>query len=893
MMDVDFRNFLRTAQGDEPPVSVADPRWAETEALASKLISSAQAEAALRALKQEPLAKKRWDMLLLAGLLHQGLGERAPSLEAIEIVGDKLAAAGEREGVRALMPRFLSPEPVSAAVRFLHFLAKGAADDAERIDLLNQALEIRPEDPELHFELSQTLERTASPDAARTERLRALEIWLDLTHHERVAEELLRTVEEDLPASPRRVAHILLRYAAQAPWTDAEPILDLAMPELANRATGLITWEEVGPVAIRVPESPGARRLFAALMRIAVTAEPDPDAIVECSGIKNPGEPMTLVSARVPKILSLPPGAYVAHATWGFGRVATNDGESVSLDFPGRAGHKMSLGMAAKSLDILPGDGLRVMMATAPDRVRELVAACDAQIVFSALRDIGGTATLPQLKPRIEPALLGTEWAGWWKETKENLKSDGRLDLSEAYRQIFKLATEGQGAAEVVLPELAPRAGEQGLGVIRKFLREHPDLEARMANHASVLVARWAADTNLELVLRAQALLFALSWGSLTKDSARAVLDGLIEGGLSPVDLTLGQQQDALVELAQTSPQEQEFLWRAMESRLPRLRDRARVRMIEILGEGFARAVQDRLTRAAENPSLATRLIEQYAPRPTDAGAPPTAVLLLATLRLLERDLEAGAAERLLEMLQPEGAFARLLKQAPLDTESLESVERTVLHWRGSERRLHPILEFLSGLGHGDMVIAYESRRSARAQSLLEGKSIEDLETRHTVMTRTTFEKLEVEAKRLRLDLKTTIPAAIEKARQMGDLRENAEYEAAKQRQANAAARMQELMNLLENTRLLETIAIDETRIGVGTEVTLEPLDTPLAEPVRYWILGEGDHGLGHGILSYRAPILKPLLGKPVGAEVEIELPDGTHRYRVASIKKRVPGETA
>jgi len=393
--------------------------------------------------------------------------------------------------------------------------------------------------------------------------------------------------------------------------------------------------------------------------------------------------------------------------------------------------------------------------------------------------------------------------------------------------------------------------------------------------------------------LRAQALLLALSWGSLTKEAARTELDDLIARGLSPGDLTLGQQQDALVELAQTSAQEQEFLWRALDSRLPRLRDRARARMIEILGEGLARAVQDRLARGVEHPSLATRLIEHYAARPEDAGAPSTAILLLTTLRLLERDLETGVAERLLETIRPEGALTRLLKPAPLDTETVESVERTVLHWRGSERRLHPILEFLGGLGHGDMALAYEARRSARAQSLLEGKSIEDLETRHTVMTRTTYEKLEVEAKRLRLDLKTTIPAAIEKARQLGDLRENAEYEAAKQRQANAAARMQELMNLLENTRLLETIAIDDSRVGVGTEVTLEPLDAPLAEPVQYWILGEGDHGLGHGILSYRAPILKPLLGKPVGAEVEIELPDGTHRFRVASIKKRIPEATA
>jgi transcription elongation factor GreA len=203
------------------------------------------------------------------------------------------------------------------------------------------------------------------------------------------------------------------------------------------------------------------------------------------------------------------------------------------------------------------------------------------------------------------------------------------------------------------------------------------------------------------------------------------------------------------------------------------------------------------------------------------------------------------------------------------------------------------VLEFLREVGHAELAEAHEERRSARAQSLLEGKSIEDLETRHTIMSRASYEKLESELKQLRLDLKTTIPAAIEKARQLGDLRENAEYEAAKQRQANAAARAQELLTLLERTRLLETIDVDPARVGVGTEVALEPLDPSRAEPIRYWILGEGDHALGPGILSYRAPIVRPLLGKPRGAEVTLELPGGPQPYRIASIRKRLPGDPA
>ena len=888
-MDADFRNYLRAAQGEEPPVSVAEPRWSETEALARRLIAGTQAEPALRLIKQEPQAKKRWDLLLLSGLLQGALGERAAAIEALETVGDKLAAAGDREGVGALLPTFLDPEPVSAAVRFLHFLAKTAATDAERVEHLRRALDIRHNDPQLLHELSRILEKTGEEEESRELRLDAFEVWLKLGHPEALADDLLRLVEEDLPREPGRTAAILLHYAGAVPWEESEPILDLALPELKRTGPGRWTWADLEPLAARAPQNPRARALLAALLELAVANEPDPEAIVTGSGIENPAEPIANVRARLPKILSLPPGADVAHATWGLGRVVSNDGESVALEFPGRAGHKMSLAMASRSLDRLPPDGLRVLAAREPDRLKGMIAERDPGIVVAALRDMGGTATQAQMKPRIEAVLPSGAWSAWWKETKENLRREPRLDLSEAYNQVFKLASEDM-AREVALPELLPRTGEAGLGFVRKFLREHPDQEERIAAHAAKVLPRWTEDPKLDPALRAQALCYAVAWRALSTEAARGVLDHLIAEGLSPGDLTLSQQQDALLDLAEGGREEERFLWRAAENRLPRLRDRGRARLRSLLGPSFAKAIQDRMQHAAEEPALVARLIEHYAANPGEAETPPTGALLMTTLRLLEKD-GAGVpavSERLLDLLAPEGALKKLVEKAPLDEETTDSLERTVLHWRGSERRLQPALEFLRGLGYGAIADQHETRRSATAQTLLEGKSVEDLETRHTIMSRPTYEKLEAEFKKLKLDLKTVIPAAIEKARQLGDLRENAEYEAAKQRQANAAARAQELMNLLDRTRLLETIEVDPSRVGVGTEVSLTPLD-PGAAPLQYWILGEGDHALGPGILSYRAPIVRPLLGKPEGAEVLIELPDGERRYRISSIRKRLP----
>ena len=891
MMDADFRRYLAGVKAEEPTATTTDPRWAETEALAHRLIAENKVEGALKSLEQEPARKKRWDLLLLTALLREALDDQTLALEAYEVVADKLMATGDRAGVRGLLPKFLEPEPETVAVRFLHFLSRGEnVPDDEAAQLLRDAIAIRPGDPELHADLSSVLERLRDETGAREHRLRSVELELELGRPERVADGLLRLIEEDLEHAPPRVGRAVTRFASLVPWPESEALLDLALPELTKRAAGELSWEDLAPLAARVPAKLGPRTLFSSYLRIAFAHEPQPEAILEGSGAANPATPIDAVSARLPKILALPPGAHVAHTTWGLGRVTGTDGENLTLDFPSRSGHKMSFAMASKSLDRLPGDGLRVLAIEDPTRLRELAQAGAPEVLVRALRDIGGTATAAQLKPKLDAALPGFEWPQYWKQAKERFKEDRRLDLSEAYRQVYRLGTgSAEAAPDVALPQLKPKAASEGLGLIRRFLKDHAAEEPRLKETAGPFVRRWAREESLDSATRAQALCYAASWGAFGADDARDILGALIGAGLSPDDLALGINQDQLLDLAVGSAREEEFVWRAAESRLPRLRERARARLREMLGDRYARAIEGRILRPLEAPALASRLIEHFAGKPNDAGAPPMAMLALAAIRLLERETPEGVPERLTSLLVEGGAIRKRVTGEHLDEDTRSSIENTVLHWAGSERRLAPIFEFLRGVGLGSTADEYEAGRKARAQSMLEGRSTDDIETRFTIMSRITYDRLETELKRLALELKTTIPAAIEKARQLGDLRENAEYEAAKLKQANAAARVQELITLLERTRILDTMEIDDSRVGVGTEVVLAPIETG-DPPLTYWILGEGDSGLAPGVLSYRAPLARPLLGKRVGAEVELEFPEGARRYRVEAISRRLPG---
>ncbi len=890
MMDTDFRNYLRASQGPEPDIALSNPRWHETELVARKLIETSAAEPGLKSLLNEPLRKKRWDLLLLSGLLHQALGQRMPAIECFEVVGDKCVAVNDRDAVVHLLPRFLVPEPAPQAVRFLHYLAKGAPSEEERIEALRHAIAIRPSDPDLHLDLAAALEQANDAEAAREHRMRFLELSLEETRPKGLSEAVARAVEEDLATEPRRVGAIVVRYAGKVSWKDAEAVLELAMPELEKYAGGLLPWDDLSVLLPKILATPAGRETAAELVRIAVAREPQPAAIVEGSGILDSSIDANVVVDRVPKILALPPGAYVTHSAWGLGRVMATDGETVKLDFPNRTGHPMSFAMASKSLLRLHADGLRVLSIEEPERLQALAKAGDPDLLARALREVGGKASTANLKPRFETAFPDGDWSAYIKKAKEKIKDDPRFDLSEAYKNVYTLAPEGQAGRGAVLPRLSSRAAVKGLAVVKKFMREHPEEETRLREHAGPLVARWIGDPALDLTGRAQALCYAVGWNSLSREEAIEALGDLIHEGLCPDDLNISEYQELLMELAEGCPEEEPFLWRAFESRLPRLRDRGRLRLQDTMGDAYPRAIEQRVQRSADTPGLTARLIEHFAAQPDDMGAPPQALLLVAAIRLLERELAEGVPERLLALLDEGGLYRLRFQATPPDAEAMEAIERTVMAWSGSERRLVPIVEFLRAIGHPEIADAYEEHRKARAKSLLEGRSTEDVDIRFTLMTKVTYQRLESELKRLALELKTTIPAAIERARQLGDLKENAEYDAAKAKQANTAMRVQELITLLEATQILESLVIDPKRVGAGTEVFLTPLGAGEAKE-RFWILGEGDHLLGGGILSYRAPIARPLLGKSPGDEVDIEYETGTRRFRIESIRKRLPGD--
>lgn len=120
-------------------------------------------------------------------------------------------------------------------------------------------------------------------------------------------------------------------------------------------------------------------------------------------------------------------------------------------------------------------------------------------------------------------------------------------------------------------------------------------------------------------------------------------------------------------------------------------------------------------------------------------------------------------------------------------------------------------------------------------------------------------------------------------AREHGDLRENAEYHAAKDKQGLIEARIVELEDRIARAEVIDTSKLGGTRIAFGAWVTLEDLDN--GSQVTYRIVGADEANLDKGTISVTSPTARALINREVGDEVKVKAPGGVRTYEVADVR--------
>lgn len=143
---------------------------------------------------------------------------------------------------------------------------------------------------------------------------------------------------------------------------------------------------------------------------------------------------------------------------------------------------------------------------------------------------------------------------------------------------------------------------------------------------------------------------------------------------------------------------------------------------------------------------------------------------------------------------------------------------------------------------------------------------------------------LEDELKHLKTVLRPQITQAIAEARELGDLKENAEYHAAREQQGMVEARIRDIEGRLQNAQIIDITAIAHTgKVIFGATVEIANVDTD--ESVTYQIVGDDEANIKAGKISVNSPIARALIGKEEGDVVAVQTPSGVIEYEIVEVR--------
>lgn len=150
-------------------------------------------------------------------------------------------------------------------------------------------------------------------------------------------------------------------------------------------------------------------------------------------------------------------------------------------------------------------------------------------------------------------------------------------------------------------------------------------------------------------------------------------------------------------------------------------------------------------------------------------------------------------------------------------------------------------------------------------------------------MTQTGYDRLREELKNLRTVERPAIIQAIASAREHGDLSENAEYHAARERQSFIEGRISELEDKVSRAQIIDVSKLDGDMVKFGATVTVADEETD--EESTYQIVGELEADIASGLLSVTSPMARAIIGKSVGDSVEVSTPRGVKDYEIVKVE--------
>jgi len=835
----------------------------------------------------------------LTGRLLLSLDRHDEALEIMLPLCEKTEQQKRWEDLGVVADEILQAIPNLDAARYLAKAAEEGGRDLVPAKSLNRALDLFPDEHRLCWLVAEDCEESGDSERALVLFISCLPALIEAKNFDRVEEAFLRLDDRHDNDSTRTILHSCIKLAGLKQWRLAETYLEPLLPHIKKNDLAQEAWNQFIKLLPRAPEDTALRRF---MMEIADDAITGVDGLIDLlgrSGILDPKIKVDVALKKLKELLEFAPGYCVLHHNWGPGRIRAADPDAIIIDFAGKPGHRMSMAIARKGLQVIPPDDLRVTWMEKPELVKQMAQEKNPDLAYLAIREMNGKATTQELRRRLTPDVIKTSsWPTWWKDVRTAMEADERFDFSESYKNTFAIRRKDARDADAMnLPKLDRRRGiRANLNLIRRFLDQHPDKTDHSIKFYTPLLIRWLRDEKTKPEPAVAICLLLDKWNRLDVKDLDTNLHDLLVGGVEAQAFADESDQKLLAT-------------RAFE-----LKGMGNAAILFVLGSKFEAIREIALERLkldpAEGDKIMTNLMSQPEEHPqtaltiivtainTEEGSDrfiPTHWRAAAALcRLVDRVPRDSFREQILRLFRPNGQLAQVLRDHPAPDDVQFLLQNTFKRWQESEQYLFPILEFLEEMGEIDLVQNVRGERIASTNAMLRQQTDGSIYDGY-YLTRATQMKLSKKIAFLSRELKTTVAKALQTAREMGDLSENAEYDAAKEKQANYMDQITKLTEELSSATLIEHVVVPKGEVGPGSWIDVRVIEAEDMEPgqmLHYWLLGAGDNHYGPEVVSCGSPAGQMLLGKKIGEKISMVSSEGKpYQGEILTSEKRLPEE--
>ncbi|MBI2470658.1 MAG: transcription elongation factor GreA [Planctomycetes bacterium] len=600
---------------------------------------------------------------------------------------------------------------------------------------------------------------------------------------------------------------------------------------------------------------------------------------------------------KLDRYFYLDSGDYVYHKSWGVGEVISVDanGEKVNINFEKKSNHSIAMDIAPEILQKLEKDDLLAMIYAQKEVLNKMIKEDPVGLIKLTLKYFKGKASVSHVKNRLISGVIpAEEWSKWWTSTKKLLKKDPYIRLTEGTptTSFIEFRTQPMTHHQEILERLAHN---QEIGkkveIAKKYISETKDTELcketlTEITNLFVKEADKLYGTQLSLAIECLLLLEEIQgYLKVEPGKYKNSVEAFIRGDERLPELInnmsiLEYRKQALGIIKKVKPEkwQDEFvsvffvnsgnLWEFI--------------LKDLLAENKQRSVEE----------VALRVCNHF-------NAYPEHYIWFCKNGMQGRYTElyknidpATMFNRLIELL--DNIYFKIQKGREGDLKLVFNKIINLLEDKGTDYAINILSDanaesifniVSSSKGLEDWFkVSIENAIRDRFPDLFEEPGIPTLDENKIYVTKEGYEKKKSEFDHLMNEEFAENARDLGEAISRGDLRENAEYKAAREKQAMLVEKAERMKAELQKVVIIDPHSVNSGIVSPGTKVTLK--HEGKAELETYSILGPWDVDIEKNIISYLSPVGKGLLNRTVGEIIKIKLPEGETSYELIKIEK-------